>query len=1436
MPLRGEKKPEKRKIEKSEISLPIPQDQGSPELQNTEGTPRRGPRNLTHSSHTDDASLSTPYNLDGSCSGMLNPQAKIEEPFVEVDLKSPDSRIPSTMGRNGQELYHDFEKAPSTRLNPWVDQYERESGESEYLFSRPNNQSLTASSVPPPKYSVQQTGTGYNQDKEEDSYEGVECFSHNSTLHPAHSSAHERAGKRSCLQYWVIALTIATLLLSLSTAILSTYNFKNLEQMKNLTNCNDAKVNTAPPPLCPLPATIASTAAWAPTPVIIVTVTKVMTPHATHAPTIKSLSPVTTAIKIPPSSFNTHLHTLLHHISPTIHSPVSKSETSMSTPNPQNPFNPQDPFSPQDIQDHQGHQDNQDHQDHQDSGKIKESGHSDSPIYTLRNDQQDSGAPEDYSDALKDRIFASESDYGDGEEKSSYQRVDLHPANTNQASNAYASETKWESPSEPRKTYDSPFMSQHSHEYSSYPVTEVRQANCAYGGARKKKRGCCYPLNKICHIFGKVLTFTDRVRQLIQFGLVGLITAILIILGSIFWNLYLKIRPFIDKIMNLDDWIKQHFDKIIGELKKDLTEVYNEVKKKVEEIYNDVKNMIDDAVTKIGNAVDAAKKKIDEAKDKVEEVFKKVGDKLGLKRDEIKSLEGGVKSAAAQVTQEVHKAKTKVENLLDKLPFKEREISNDGESYLLPQPPTAKATATSTTGQFFERAQVAAFDGVSACLPAVTSQILLATCTSSSALSDKTTSADAISTLIARSFGTRSSTNAFGGIMSAAHPILAWVLLITSGLVAAGVVAGTAVHKYRRTNPLFGNQEDRASESNEDVKEVSSEFSWAKLGPELEYFGNVAKSEPAYPQRDRKTRFSPATIFTVLAIVSLLGLACAQEPGQPALISADSLTTYLPSATFTAVDDIRRSQVTGPTNFWSSGSGGDLDKRVLDVPYEKQHGGVTSRVHGGESGPQEQYIEGIHGIEQRDEAADHQATASTAKRETIEKSSSNSLLEDLPTSILRIAKPGRGGGGDCDRGHDDGESEDNSTSATSAGAHHARIPFWLVLFQSFINALRLKPQYKTSSLQPMESSIPISNSGPKARQSEISYLYAYSWLQVLSAQVCLSTGANTLPGLCNEKAPKFPATLSSSCPKTEWSGLKNAGDAICGAGNASGSGQPLTTFCQFLKNVNDGVSPIHDCTGSSTTKGLEVSRAPPSAMTSAYILSLSTSMASSLSNQEGASFSSSLTLFQPPSTTPVGIAVLPCTPSAHANSTYGKGDKRNYTATRADATTITQIPPWSGAATPLGLHDWKFSCPWGVPAAYSGGGGMTVPSDPIIGELTFQSVPPDGSYLGACEHGIYPNDLGVAINWELFDVGRDGREAGTSVFCGRRIKIWGSTGDNQSKEAIFHITDRCQSCPPNNVDIQNGVYSIFTGTEAGRIPITWSWHPDNDDEPTKAAG
>ena len=102
----------------------------------------------------------------------------------------------------------------------------------------------------------------------------------------------------------------------------------------------------------------------------------------------------------------------------------------------------------------------------------------------------------------------------------------------------------------------------------------------------------------------------------------------------------------------------------------------------------------------------------------------------------------------------------------------------------------------------------------------------------------------------------------------------------------------------------------------------------------------------------------------------------------------------------------------------------------------------------------------------------------------------------------------------------------------------------------------------------------------------------------------------------------------------------------------------------------------------------------------------------------------------------------------------------NYTATRADATTITQIPPWSGAATPLGLHDWKFSCPWGVPAAYSEGEGMTVPSDPITGELTFQSVPPDGSYLGACERGLYPNDLGVGINWELFDVGRDGREDG----------------------------------------------------------------------------
>ncbi|KAI4655556.1 hypothetical protein J4E93_000270 [Alternaria ventricosa] len=218
-----------------------------------------------------------------------------------------------------------------------------------------------------------------------------------------------------------------------------------------------------------------------------------------------------------------------------------------------------------------------------------------------------------------------------------------------------------------------------------------------------------------------------------------------------------------------------------------------------------------------------------------------------------------------------------------------------------------------------------------------------------------------------------------------------------------------------------------------------------------------------------------------------------------------------------------------------------------------------------------------------------------------------------------------------------------------------------------------------------------------------------------------------------------------------------------------------------------------------------------------------------------------------PPTPATGLGVLPPHPSLTPPAewtvsmlTYST-QAANYSSLRTMPSNAVGTPPvYEG---PHLARDWPVSYPFAIPTGYVAPN--IVPADPQVGQLTLFE---EG--VGACGlPGMIATDFAVAINWEIFDIGReiggsiledgwksegvtpDGKlvnwpkDDSSSALCNQGIRAW--MADDEGKKLVeqeFVVRDRCAACNVSDLDIQKSVFTNYWGAEAeGRIQVTWEW-------------
>jgi hypothetical protein len=153
---------------------------------------------------------------------------------------------------------------------------------------------------------------------------------------------------------------------------------------------------------------------------------------------------------------------------------------------------------------------------------------------------------------------------------------------------------------------------------------------------------------------------------------------------------------------------------------------------------------------------------------------------------------------------------------------------------------------------------------------------------------------------------------------------------------------------------------------------------------------------------------------------------------------------------------------------------------------------------------------------------------------------------------------------------------------------------------------------------------------------------------------------------------------------------------------------------------------------------------------------------------------------------------------------------------------FSSFPPRPASIHYFGFTNPIVNYPWGVPCGYTKGTeGMIVPAAEQTGELTWYD-PADG--ITACGDSISPGEAIVAINWQIFDVGRPvSWEKNGAPLCGRTLEAWCFDGQGEKRSGLFVVKDRCDGCRPRDIDVEQGAFPFCTPTEAGRVPVTWKW-------------
>ncbi|KAF2759788.1 hypothetical protein EJ05DRAFT_430141, partial [Pseudovirgaria hyperparasitica] len=91
--------------------------------------------------------------------------------------------------------------------------------------------------------------------------------------------------------------------------------------------------------------------------------------------------------------------------------------------------------------------------------------------------------------------------------------------------------------------------------------------------------------------------------------------------------------------------------------------------------------------------------------------------------------------------------------------------------------------------------------------------------------------------------------------------------------------------------------------------------------------------------------------------------------------------------------------------------------------------------------------------------------------------------------------------------------------------------------------------------------------------------------------------------------------------------------------------------------------------------------------------------------------------------------------------------------------------------------------------------------------------------MGACGVTNSESDWIVAISHEMFDTKAQGANPNANGFCKQPITIY---YDGKSYKA--QITDRCEGCAYNDIDMPKSMFSTISNgnVDAGRLPVTWS--------------
>ncbi|KAH7350249.1 hypothetical protein BKA66DRAFT_476620 [Pyrenochaeta sp. MPI-SDFR-AT-0127] len=370
--------------------------------------------------------------------------------------------------------------------------------------------------------------------------------------------------------------------------------------------------------------------------------------------------------------------------------------------------------------------------------------------------------------------------------------------------------------------------------------------------------------------------------------------------------------------------------------------------------------------------------------------------------------------------------------------------------------------------------------------------------------------------------------------------------------------------------------------------------------------------------------------------------------------------------------------------------------------------------------------------------------------------------------------------------------------------------------------------------------------------------------------------ANTY--ICDSMATNFTSVPQGDrCgTKTEWKALGKAVESLC---NQQRVGTVLVQSVNLICHAKSTLEGnVEECAGGNSSVSSTVGHST-TINTSRSTVAVSSSLpaqssAAALSSDSLPNSSPSLSTFESSVPTTVStIASIASLPPHSRITATPKGSSVNHIATytgwlantdigRPPPTPLasdssvsmitfstpapyvlvtTDVPtttPYANSASPKhnGLsRSWEIYEPWPIPLGYYGS--TLVPAAHQTGQISHYDPATNLAYP-ACEpqggHYLQPNELGVAISWQLLDWQRGN-------LCNRKILAWWDGGENlkgeTSSQAVFRVRDGCTACRPSDLDIFEHVWGgIVAPNGLGRAHVTWRWMHDDEVASATAGG